>query len=148
LAASICFLALFQVSRASAAPPDFSGKWVLDASKSEITSGDSIEITIQNQSGKIAFDRVLKESNGRQSHSSFTCAPDGTWCDFSEDGEKAKVTLWYSGSALIIAKTGGSSKDATTERRMELSPDGKTLTVELTNYSGSGKAEKLVFSKQ
>jgi len=38
--------------------------------------------------------------------------------------------------------------EARTERRFELSPDGKTLTVEFTNYSGSGKPQKLVFNKQ
>jgi hypothetical protein len=48
----------------------------------------------------------------------------------------------------MMAKTNGESHDSTTERTFTLSPDGKTLTVEFTNYSGSGKPEKLVFSKQ
>jgi hypothetical protein len=134
---------------AHGAAPDLSGKWVLDASKSQGTRGESIEFTIQeDQSGKITYDRVIHENSGRESHANFSCPVNGSWCPFDENGHKAKVSLWYDGSALMMAKTGGPSKDATAERRFELSVDGKTLTVEFTNYSESGKAQKLVFNKQ
>jgi hypothetical protein len=131
------------------ATPDFSGKWTLDNSRSQGTQGESIELTIQQSTdGKIDYKRILRERDGRQIQMTFDCAPMGNTCDLDENGHKAKVSLWYDGSALMMAKTGGESRDATTERRFELSPDGKTLTVEFTNYSGSGKPEKLVFVKQ
>lgn len=130
------------------APPDFSGTWVLDPSHSENTNGETIQLTIQEPAGKIIFDRILREKNGKELHTSFTCANLGAPCDVIENGHKAKISLWYDGTALMMAKTGGMKKDATTERRLELAPDGKTLTVEFTNYSGSGKPQKLVFTKQ
>ncbi len=132
----------------AATPPDFSGKWVLDASRSQNTNGATIELTIQEPDGKIDYQRTLRERNGKQVQTTFTCAPGGTACELVENGHKAKVSLWYDGSTLMMAKTGGPSHDATTERKFDLSPDGKTLTVEFTNYSGSEKAQKLVFTKQ
>lgn len=133
---------------AAAAPPDFSGKWVLDPSRSKGTNGETIQLTIQEPPGQMTYDRVLRERNGKEIHTTFTCANLGTPCDLEENGHKAKVSLWFDGAALMMAKTGGEKQDASTERRFELSPDGKTLTVEFTNYSGSGKPQKLVFAKQ
>jgi hypothetical protein len=146
---TISFLLIGVAWHVRAAAPDFTGKWVLDPSKSQDTRGESIEMTIQaDTSGKLTYDRVIREGGGREIHANFSRAVDGSWCPFDENGHKAKVSLWYDGSALMMAKTGGLGKDATTERRFELSSDGKTLTVEFTNYSENGKAQKLVFNKQ
>lgn len=128
--------------------PNFSGKWTLDPSKSQDTNGVGIDLTIQQAAGKITYQRIVRERDGKKTKASFTCQPVGTWCEFDENGHKAKVSLWYDGSTLMMAKEGGPSKDASTERRLELSPDGKTLTVEFTNFSGTGKPQKLVFTKQ
>lgn len=133
---------------AASAPPDFSGKWVLDPSRSQDANGDSIELTIQENSGNIDYKRTLRERGGKQEEMSFSCPPVGKSCVLTEDGHKAKVSLWYDGEKLMMAKTGGPDHDAATERKFELSADGKTLTVDFTNYSGSGKAQKLVFTKQ
>ena len=132
----------------AATPPDFSGKWILDPSRSPDSNGVAIELNIQEPAGKLIYDRILRERNGKKIHTSFTCASIGTSCDLTENGHKGSVSLWYDGAALMMAKSGGESRDASTERRFELSPDGKTLTVEFTNYSGSGKPEKLVFTKE
>jgi hypothetical protein len=145
---SVLILGVVVGASLAATPPDFSGNWTLANSRSQGTNGESIELTIQQTDGKIDYRRTLRERNGQQIQMTFTCAPSGANCDLDENGHKAKVSLWYDGSALMMAKTGGESRDATTERRFELSPDGKTLTVEFTNYSGSGKPEKLVFTKQ
>lgn len=132
----------------AAGPPDFSGKWVLDPSRSDNTNGETIQLTIQESPGTIVFDRVLREKHGKELHTSFTCANLGSPCDLLENGHKAKVSLWYDGAALMMAKTGGEKRDANMERRLEIAPDGKTMTVQFTNYSGSGKPQKLVFTKQ
>ena len=129
-------------------PPNFSGKWVLDPGKSQDTNGEAIELTIADTGDKIDYERIIHESNGKERKVSFSCAPVGTWCEFNEEGHKAKVSIWHDGSALMMAKEGGPNSDATTERRLELSADGKTLTVEFTNFSGTSKAQKLVFNKQ
>lgn len=140
---------LFTASLLTAAnPPDFSGKWALDPSRSQGVNGEVIELNIQEPAGKMIYDRILRERNGKKIHTSFTCDSIGAPCTLTENGKKGSVSLWYDGSALMMAKSGGESQDASTERRFELSPDGKTLTIEFTNYSGGGKAQKLVFTKQ
>ena len=78
----------------------------------------------------------------------FTCPVDGTQCKLDENGHQAKVSLWYDGSALVVLKTDGPKEDETTERKLELSPDGKTLTVHFTNLAGNDKPETLVFTKE
>ena len=62
---------------AAAAAPDFSGKWMLDASRSENANGATIELTIQEPEGKIVYQRTLREKDGKQVQTSFTCAPRG-----------------------------------------------------------------------
>jgi hypothetical protein len=146
---AVLILGIAVAMSSAATPPDFSGKWTLDNSRSQGANGESIELTIQQTTGgKIDCKRILREPDGKQIQMTFTCPPDGTTCDLDENGHKAKVSIWYDGSALVMAKTNGESRDSTTERTFTLSPDGKTLTVEFTNYSGSGKPDKLVFSKQ
>lgn len=132
----------------AAGTPDFSGNWRLDPAKSQETNGAVVTLAIQNESGKINYERTVRERDGRQMVARFTCSADGSQCNLDENGHKAKVSLWYDGSALVMLKTDGPKDDETTERRLELSPDGKTLTVEFTNVAGSDKPEKLVFTKE
>lgn len=132
---------------AVAGSPDLSGNWRLDPSKSQATNGTSITLSIQNEAGKMKYERIVRERDGRQVVARFTCSLDGTQCDLDDNGHKAKVSLWYDGSALMILKTNGAKEDETTERRLELSPDGETLTVQFTNIAGNDKPEKLVFTK-
>lgn len=128
--------------------PDFSGNWHLDPARSQETEGATVNLSIRNESGKINYERTLREKNGRQVVARFTCAVDGSQCALDENGHKAKVSLWYDGSALMMLKTDGPKEDETTERRLQLSPDGKTLTVQFTNMAGNDKPEKLVFTKE
>jgi hypothetical protein len=129
-------------------PTDFSGNWRLDPVRSPEANGAVITVAIENESGKIHYERTVRERNGRQIVARFTCAADGSQCDFDDNGHKAKVSLWYDGSALMILKTGGEKEDETTERRLQMSPDGKTLTVQFTNLAGTNKPETLVFTKE
>lgn len=139
-----CSLELF----AAAGTPDFTGTWHLDAARSQETNGTVVQLSIQNEGGKMKYERVVREPNGRQLVARFACPVDGTQCDFDENGEKAKVSVWYDGPALVILKTNGPKQDATTERRLDLSPDGQTLTVDFTNLAGNDKPIKLVFTKE
>jgi hypothetical protein len=132
----------------AAGPPDLSGNWRLDPAKSPEANGAIVTIAIQNEAGNINYQRTARERNGRQLTARFTCAIGGNQCDLDESGHKAKVSLWYDGSALVILKTNGPKEDETTERRLQLSPDGKTLTVQFTNIAGDGKPETLVFTKE
>ncbi|MBV8706884.1 MAG: hypothetical protein JOZ45_13835 [Acidobacteriaceae bacterium] len=130
--------------------PNFSGTWKLDPARSPGVNGATITLNIKDEAGKISYERTVKQTDGKQTAAHFTCSPGGSNCDFDENGHKAKVSLWYDGSALMILKTGGPKQDATTERKLELSADGNTLKVQFMNLDldKSDKPETLVFTKQ
>ena len=130
--------------------PNFSGSWKLDPARSPGVNGASIMLNIKDEAGKISYERTLRQTDGKQTVARFNCSPGGSNCDFNENGHKAKVSLWYDGSALMILKTDGPKQDATTERKLELSADGNTLKVQFTNLDldKSDKSETLVFTKQ
>lgn len=140
---------LIPVLLCTAAPnPNFSGTWQLDASKSEGEQGRMITLTIQDAAGKINFKRVVRQKDGKEETSQFTCDIGGNQCDFNEAGHTAKVSLWYNGSALVILKTDGPKEDSVTQWKLELSGDGKTMNVEFTHIEPNDKAENLVFDKK
>jgi hypothetical protein len=126
---------------------NFSGTWQLDEAKSQTSGQRNVTFTIEDNSPKIQFKRVVHESGGRDVVSQFDCQTGGKECEFDEAGHKAKVSLWYDGTALVILKTDGPKEDAVTQWRLALSADGKTLTVDLTHIDPSESPEKLVFDK-
>lgn len=81
------------VSHTRADQPNFSGKCTLDPSNSQDTSGAGIDLTIQQVAGKITYQRIVREKDGKETKASFTCQPVGTWCEFDENGHKARVSL-------------------------------------------------------
>jgi hypothetical protein len=132
-----------------AAPsPNFSGTWEMDAARSPGAEGRTITVTIHDASGKISFKRVVRQKDGKEETSQFSCEVGGNQCDFAEGGHTAKVSLWYNGAALMILKTDGPKEDAVTQWKLELSPDGKTLNVEYTKIDPTDKPETLVFDKK
>ncbi len=91
---------------------------------------------------------MVRDTNGKEETSQFSCDVGGSQCDFDEAGRKAKVSLWYNGPALVILKTDGPKEDSVTQWKLDLSPDGKTLTVEFTHIEPNDKSESLVFDKK
>jgi hypothetical protein len=128
-------------------PPNFSGTWQLDAAKSQ-SEGQIVTLTIQDDSGKISFTRVGHEKDGKEITAHFACKANGSPCEFDEGSHKAKVSLWYNGTALVILKTDGPKEDAVTQWKLELSPDKHTLNVEFTHIDPSDKTANLVFGKK
>ena len=126
-----------------------SGSWKLDPARSPGANGATITINIKDKAGQITYERTMKEANGNMRKAHFTCSV-GKDCEYDENGHKAKVSFWYDGPALMILKTNGPKQNATTERKLDLSPDGNTLNVEFTNLDldSSSKQEILVFVKQ
>lgn len=129
-------------------PPNFSGTWQLDTAKSPETAGQAITLTIKDNSGKIDFTRVRHERDGKDITSRFSCATGGNQCEFEEGNSKAKVSLWYNGTALMILKTDGPKEDSVTQWKLELSPDKHTLNIELDHIEPTDKSENLVFDKK
>lgn len=133
---------------AAAAPPNFSGTWELDATKSPDAQGRTVTYTIQDVSGKINLTRVVKEKDGKETTSQFTCDTGGSQCDFDEGGHKAHVSMWYDGSALVILKTDGPKEDAVTQWKLQMDGSGKTLKVDFQHIDPTDKDENLVFDKK
>lgn len=128
-------------------PPDFSGTWQLDTAKSQTDHSGTIMLKIQQSSNTISWERHVRESNGREIVSHFSCDINGQPCEFDEGDHKAKVSLWFDGSALYILKTNGPKEDATTEMRLQLSPDGRVLNVEFMHLDPNDRTEKRVYNK-
>jgi len=72
----------------------------------------------------------------------FTCAADGRDCAIKISGKKAKVSLYYNGSALIQLETRG---DTVTKRKFLVSGGG--LTVEVTPMTGKTVTEARQFGR-
>jgi hypothetical protein len=130
------------------AAPNFSGTWQLDETKSPDANGASITLTIQNNSGKIVFQRSIHEKDGKDLTSQFSCSADGSECDYDENGHKAKVSLWYDGTSLMILKTNGPKEDATTQWKLELAPGGGTLNIHCEHLEPNDKTQELVYTKK
>ncbi|HVV44229.1 MAG TPA: hypothetical protein VHC72_03465 [Bryobacteraceae bacterium] len=72
----------------------------------------------------------------------FTCATDGHDCNIKISGKKAKVSLYYNGSALIQLETKG---DTVTKRKFLVSGSG--LKVEVTPMTGKVITEERQFDR-
>ncbi len=133
---------------ADSGSPNFAGAWQMDPAKGQVGDGRLVTLTIENISHKLKMVRVVRDKDGKEATYQFVCATVGSECEFDEAGHKAKVSVWYNGSALVILKTDGPKEDASDEWTMKLSPDTHTLTVALEHIEPTGKEETLVFSKK
>jgi hypothetical protein len=126
---------------------DMAGTWQMDASKSHVDDGRVVSLSIQDVGDKLKVVRIVHRKDGKEVTSQFTCAADGSSCKFDEGGHKAKVTMWYDGSALMILKSDGPKEDSIVQWKMQLAPDANTLTVGLTYLDPDRKNETVVFNK-
>jgi hypothetical protein len=128
--------------------PDLTGKWQLDASKSDMQVNRLSDLTlvIAEQDGKININQDEKTADGKERKVTYNCATNGSECSVPETG--AKASFWFNGPMLVNMETekkGGS----VIRERMKLSPDAKQLTVEISSLvPASDKVDKLVLMKQ
>jgi hypothetical protein len=122
------------------AKQSLTGTWQFDAAKSDVKSKVAATWVIEETDNSI---HITQPENGKSKKVEVQCTTDGKEC--SVNGDKARASFWYSGAVLIEMETKG---DRVTRYRMTVSPDGKTLTVQLTHIvPQDNKIESLVFTK-
>ena len=125
--------------------PTFTGKWQLDPASSQIHSRISNDLvwTIDQQEDGIHF---LQSGTGAALD--VTCGTRGADCKTKEAGKPVTVSFWFNGPALVEMETEGKG-EAITKRKMQLSDDGSSITVEVTHIMPEGRSpEKYVLKKQ
>jgi|SRR5579884_1769506 len=128
--------------------PNLAGTWEMDAAKSQVSDGRSMLLVITTAANKIKIDAKIRDKSGQEKTAGFTCAPDGKECEFDEGGHKSKVSLWFSGDALNVAKTDGPAGDVVNEWKLQTSSQGKVLTLTINHIDPSGPDETFVFAKK
>jgi hypothetical protein len=124
---------------------DLTGTWKLDQARSDSGQADKgLVLFIEEKDQTIH----IKESGGsiaKEEASDFTCDTMGKPCEIQDGKDKASVTVYYNGPALVVI-TSGRKGNSVEKHRLSLSPDG-SLTMEVTHIVPQGKTEKLVFVK-
>ena len=145
LATSAAYLALavFALPGAAQDHPNLTGKWQLDASKSEQSNTKVTDATWVIEEGDNTI-HITETESGNAKKTELKCSTDGKDCNLT--GEKAKASFWYNGPMLVEMETRG---DHVNRYRMKLSDDAKALRVEVSSIvPRNDKADVLVFQKQ
>jgi hypothetical protein len=132
----------------SAPPPDLNGVWHLQTSLSEVHSHIPPQLTWQIEQSDNSI-HLIERSEEKKSTADIRCATDGHDCKVKDEGHTVQVSFYYNGPALIELESEGQNRDTVTKKRMHLSSDGATLTVEVIHVFPTGRApEKLVLTRQ
>jgi len=158
---ALVFVALSLVVASAGAKADFSGKWVMDKTKSEGVPPDMEQtMTVTQTADKIELETKITGAQGeRIVKDSYTL--DGKEADFTPQtmqggmGKGKRTAKWTAdGAGLEVNETAtlegpNGPDDVTATRKWTLAPDGKTLTIEMT-FRGSEVSQqtKRVFVKQ
>jgi len=141
------------------APPNFSGEWKLNESKSEMGQfgrGAAKKIKVESlDATSISYERTRTNQNGEDVATKEKLTFDGKEVESTGGfgGAKTKSTAKISDDALTINATTLFERDGqTTEiKRKEvwkLSDGGKVLTIESTSsFGGNENTQKLVYDK-
>jgi hypothetical protein len=149
---------------ASAAPPaNFAGTWELDKSKSQLTGRmanvDALTWTVTQDAKQIALESVATAGGQQRPAQKTTYTLDGTETTVEIGGQapgKAKLkTKWMDDGKILETNQvrnvnfQGNDVTITITQHLELSADGKVLTVHQVTESPQGKQEaKMVFNKK
>jgi hypothetical protein len=160
--AALCVVSIGVAVWALAAP-DFSGTWVLDASKSDQMSmgrqgGGSppnITLTLKQSGNELAITRTMEMGgNQRTSEQKFTLdGKENTNSGMMGRGEMVSKSRW-DGDTLVIEGTQKMSSsrgemEIATKEAFSLSEDGKVLTITTTRTTPQGeRTTKQVYNKQ
>jgi hypothetical protein len=145
-------IAISLVTVSAQQKPDFSGTWKLNVAKSDfgvLGGPESRTDVITHKDPSLSNSVTAEGAQGKQEYT----------INYTTDGKEAvnkigpreiKSTLKWSGSSLVISsKFVYNDADVNGEATWNLSPDGKTLTVDAHFTSSLGNVDqKFVFEKQ
>lgn len=127
---------------------DMSGVWRLAPAQSEIHSHVASDLTWQIKETSEGIHWIQREGESKNL-GEWQCGLDGKECKVKDEGHSALVSFYYNGPVLVELETEGANRDNVTKKRISLSPDGNSLTVEVVHLMPQGRPpEKLVLVKQ
>jgi hypothetical protein len=125
--------------------PDLSGTWKLDQAKAEPGQANKDFVLVFEQKEQNIQYKETRGPNPKGDVSSFSCDVLGKQCDMQDGGEKAKISVYYSGSTMVMMKV---RKNGSVEKRqLTESASGDSLVMEIIHVVPSGATEKFAFSK-
>ena len=115
--------------------PDFSGKWLLEQSKSKNVDFD-LTLTVEHREPEMKVTKVYNFKGAKRTveENYFTDGRAAADSAFGADAISQKA-IWRGGTLIRtkqVSKNGGKAIEQTTTENWELSKDGKTLTLTLT----------------
>lgn len=166
--AALAVLAAVSFAAAQDKTPDYSGKWKLDMSKSELGERsriESMDMTVEQTADTLAVERIPKfAGSGEGTGGMGRGMMGGGKLSYSLDGKETK-SEGAMGDVAVKAEAGANGKLVLTQNRnletqmgsfslktvetWELSPDGKTLTINSSTETPRGnRTQKMVFTRQ
>jgi len=130
-------LCAFSVAALAADHPDLTGTW---QSKSEAPQIRQMEI--QQKDGSIEITDATDPS-GKEKKFDIRCNTMGKECKLKEE----QVSMWFNGPMLVLMET-RRGNEVVIKKRMTLSEDGKTLTMEVQHIAPPAEKESLTYTKQ
>lgn len=129
--------------------PNLAGNWKFDAAHSEVHSSRvPADLTWQIEQTDNDI-HLVERTPEKKNADEIRCATDGKDCKAKDDGRSVVVSFYYNGPVLVELESEGQNRDNVVKKRLHLSSDGSTLTVEVIHVSPAGKPpEKLVLTKQ
>jgi hypothetical protein len=136
------------VAAATAQQKSFEGTWQMDASKSHVSDGRVVTLTVTSAADGIKMTIKTVKKDGQEAVAEFTSKLNGKPCDLTEGSHKSQLTAWFNGPSLNATKEGGPPGDVTSAWKFELGADKQTMTLTINHYDPSGDDETLVFNKK
>lgn len=127
--------------------PKFSGKWEMNAAKSQVADGRVVTLVLDASEAVVKVSQNVKDKAGKETASQFTVTM-GKECEYDEGSHKSKLVAWYAGPSLDIVKSDGPPGDVADQWTLQLSPDQNTLTLTLSHVDPAAKDEVLIFDRK
>jgi hypothetical protein len=130
--------------------PALSGTWQLDLAHSQLADAKLKAATwsIAQNDDSVQISETVTDAAGKQKKIEIQCGTEGQQCNIKENGQPTQVSMYYNGSHLVMLEQWHGT-DYVTKKRLQISPDGKTLTVEVVHIAPPGrKDESWTFVKQ